>query len=72
MLLLTARGEVSERIEGLELGADDYMSKPFAMGEFLAKVHALGRRGGTEPVTVRKAGDLTLNSADSRGEARRG
>lgn len=61
VLLLTARGEVSERIEGLELGADDYLSKPFAMGELLARVHALGRRAGTEPVTLRKVGDLTLN-----------
>src|SRR5262245_27430303 len=38
VLLLTARGEVSERIEGLELGADDYMAKPFAMRELLARV----------------------------------
>src|SRR5260221_6103649 len=44
VLILTARGEVSERIEGLELGADDYMAKPFAMRELLARVGSLTRR----------------------------
>src|SRR5690349_6965993 len=44
VLLLTARGEVSERVEGLNLGADDYLSKPFAIDELVARVHALSRR----------------------------
>ena len=44
VLILTARGEVSERIEGMELGADDYMAKPFSMRELLARVAALTRR----------------------------
>lgn len=61
VLLLTARGEVSERIEGLELGADDYMAKPFAMGELVARVKALGRRAGGERTTLLKVDDLTLN-----------
>ncbi len=61
VLILTARGEVSERIEGLQLGADDYMGKPFAMGELLARVNALARRSGGDRATLLKVGDLTLN-----------
>jgi len=45
ILLLTARGEVRERVTGLEAGADDYLVKPFALAELMARVHALGRRG---------------------------
>ena len=44
VLLLTARAEVEDRIEGLDLGADDYLPKPFAMGELLARVRAMLRR----------------------------
>ena len=44
VLLLTARGEVEERIRGLDAGADDYLTKPFAMGELLARVRAMLRR----------------------------
>src|SRR5436190_12831669 len=61
VLLLTARGEVSERIEGLELGADDYMGKPFAMRELLARVAALTRRSSPEKATMLKVADLTVN-----------
>jgi DNA-binding response OmpR family regulator len=61
VLILTARGEVSERIEGLEHGADDYMAKPFAMRELLARVQAMTRRGSPELVTMMKVGDLTMN-----------
>lgn len=46
ILMLTARGEVAERITGLDAGADDYLTKPFDLGEFLARVRALARRGG--------------------------
>jgi DNA-binding response OmpR family regulator len=60
VLILTARGEVSERIEGLNLGADDYMAKPFAMDELIARLNALGRRSG-ERVTLLKLADLTVN-----------
>lgn len=61
VLLLTARGEVSERIEGLELGADDYMAKPFAMRELLARVSAIVRRASGTKSTLLKVEDLTMN-----------
>ncbi len=48
--MLTARGEVKDRVTGLQLGADDYLPKPFAMQELLARVRALGRRYPEEPV----------------------
>ena len=54
-------GEVSERIEGLEHGADDYMAKPFAMRELLARVQAMTRRGTPERATLLKLADLTMN-----------
>lgn len=61
ILLLTARGEVSERVEGLNLGADDYMAKPFAMDELLARVNALTRRGNGARATIMRVGDLSVN-----------
>ena len=61
VLLLTARGEVSERIEGLDLGADDYMAKPFAMGELIARVNALTRRASGERGTLLRVEDLVMN-----------
>jgi DNA-binding response OmpR family regulator len=47
VLILTARGEVEQRVRGLKAGADDYMSKPFSMDELVARIEALGRRGTT-------------------------
>jgi two-component system, OmpR family, response regulator len=63
ILLLTARGEVSERIEGLNLGADDYMAKPFAMGELVARVNALTRRASGELSLLLQVDDLVMNLA---------
>jgi DNA-binding response OmpR family regulator len=61
VLLVTARGEVSERVEGLMLGADDYLSKPFAMSELVARVIALSRRASTQGLTLLRVEDLTMN-----------
>jgi DNA-binding response OmpR family regulator len=61
VMLLTARGEVSERVEGLMLGADDYLAKPFSMDELVARVVALTRRSGSQGLTVLKVDDLTMN-----------
>ena len=63
VLLLTARGAVDDRVTGLQLGADDYLPKPFAMQELVARVRALGRRYPEEPVMSLGVGDLTLDLA---------
>lgn len=63
VLMLTASGSVSDRVEGLSLGADDYLAKPFAFPELVARVRALGRRAtpATPPVLV--AADVELDPA---------
>lgn len=61
VLILTARGEVNDRVTGLKLGADDYLAKPFAMQELLARVRALGRRYPEEPALKLRVRDLTLD-----------
>jgi two-component system OmpR family response regulator/two-component system copper resistance phosphate regulon response regulator CusR len=63
VLMLTARGEVKDRVTGLQLGADDYLPKPFAMGELVARVNALGRRYPEEPTLKLRVADLTLDLA---------
>ncbi|WP_022694639.1 response regulator transcription factor [Ponticaulis koreensis] len=61
-LFLSALSDVDHRVEGLKAGGDDYLTKPFAPSELLARVDALGRRGGTEaPITILKVGDLEMN-----------
>ena len=60
ILILTARADVSERITGLDAGADDYLPKPFDLGELLARVRALGRRGAGAEGLV-KVGPLVLD-----------
>ena len=70
ILLLTARGEVSARVEGLMLGADDYVAKPFAMSELVARVVALTRRSTAQGQMELRVADLSLNQ--SRREVRRG
>jgi DNA-binding response OmpR family regulator len=62
VLLLTARGEVGEKVEGLNAGADDYLSKPFALDELAARVRALGRRNSEAKSTVLRVGDLSLDT----------
>ncbi len=71
ILMLTARDAVEDRVRGLDAGADDYLVKPFAFDELLARVRALGRRPA-EPLgtTQLKVGELTLDLV--RHEARRG
>jgi DNA-binding response OmpR family regulator len=64
VLMLTARGEVNDRVAGLELGADDYLAKPFAMQELLARVRALSRRYKEEPALTLQIGNLVVNLAD--------
>jgi DNA-binding response OmpR family regulator len=61
VMILTARGEVSERVEGLDLGADDYLAKPFAMDELIARLRALLRRASGEKLSFYKIADLTMN-----------
>jgi DNA-binding response OmpR family regulator len=71
VLLLTARGETSERIAGLNAGADDYLPKPFVLAELVARVRAVGRRSNqSQPVQLR-LGDLTVDTVTrvvKRGE----
>ena len=61
VLMLTARSSVEDRIRGLDLGADDYLPKPFAMGELLARVRAMLRRRQEFVPEVLTCGDVTLN-----------
>ena len=63
VLLLTARDALADRVEGLDSGADDYLVKPFAFDELLARIRALLRRRAGEKQTILSAADLTLNPA---------
>lgn len=65
VLLLTAKAEIEDRIQGLDAGADDYLPKPFAMGELIARVRAMLRRREAYQPDIRCFGDLTLNSGTS-------
>ncbi|MFY1660395.1 response regulator transcription factor [Micromonospora sp. WMMD1274] len=63
VLMLTASGTVADRVEGLQLGADDYLAKPFAFDELVARVQALGRRATPAAPPVLEVGDLVLDPA---------
>jgi two-component system, OmpR family, response regulator len=63
VLMLTARGSVGDRVAGLDAGADDYLVKPFAWPELMARLRALIRRGESERPTVLSVGDLRLDPA---------
>lgn len=70
VLMLSARGEVEQRVEGLEAGADDYLPKPFATSELLARVRSLLRRNSLQKPSLLTAGDLTFDPLTR--ETRRG
>ncbi len=62
ILILTARGEVDDRVKGLKAGADDYLAKPFALNELMARVEALGRRAAAPTAAdLLKVGDLQMD-----------
>ena len=71
VLMLTARGAVRDRIDGLDAGADDYLSKPFDLDELLARLRALHRRAAFGPEGAVAVGDLVLDPAAAAGLARR-
>jgi two-component system OmpR family response regulator len=63
VLMLTARDAVEDRIAGLDVGADDYLTKPFSFAELLARLRAIARRGSIERPTTLQVGDLRLDPA---------
>jgi DNA-binding response OmpR family regulator len=63
VLILTARGGLQDRVEGLDAGADDYLGKPFAFEELAARIRALLRRPAVAVATVLRAGDLEMNAS---------
>jgi len=65
VLMLTARGDVEDRVRGLDYGADDYLAKPFSMAELMARIRALLRRDGKRD-PVLKARNLSLNTISRR------
>src|SRR4051794_37788933 len=66
VLMLTARDAVKDRIAGLDVGADDYLTKPFSFAELLARLRAIARRGGIERPTELAVGDLRVDPAARR------
>lgn len=71
VIMLTAKGDVDDRVKGLNLGADDYLAKPFSLDELLARVRALLRRAGGQSESVLRVRDLKLDTVSrkvTRGE----
>jgi two-component system, OmpR family, response regulator len=68
VMLLSARGGVDERVEGLNAGADDYLPKPFVIAELVARVRALGRRGSESKSVLLQVADLTLDTISHRAQ----
>ncbi len=66
VLMLTAKGDIQDRIKGLDLGADDYLAKPFSSDELLARVRALLRRSGSQSIPVLQVLDLQLDTVSRK------
>ncbi len=67
VLMLTAKESIRDRVDGLQSGADDYLTKPFAFDELVARIEALGRRRpGADPVELLQVGPLALDPATRR------
>jgi DNA-binding response OmpR family regulator len=68
VLLLSARGQVNEKVEGLNAGADDYLAKPFALAELIARVRSIGRRNIEPKSTILRVADLTLDTTTRQAQ----
>lgn len=66
VLMLTAKGDVADRVKGLDLGADDYLAKPFSLDELLARIRALLRRAGGQCTSVLQVQDLKIDTVSRK------